>query len=141
MMKAVHFIVALLPILVNGDCFQNTSAPCTGGRTIRSVPESNGILDRVLQRFKPIFYRPFKQSFSSKWRQQKFAKAALEAHNKKRRTSPHYGSKLVLDAKLCRGAQRYAQKLAKRNSGLQPSRIRGLGENLHHHKGFRQVLL
>ena len=140
-MKELLFLLGLFIILASGDCFQNMSEPSMGERTSRSVTESNRIPDHFVRRFRPSHYRPSKQKNRSKWRQQRFAKAGLEAHNKKRRTSPHYGSKLVLDAKLCRVAQRYAEKLARRNSGLQPSRIRGLGENLHHHKYFHQVNL
>ena len=140
-MKELHFLLGLFLLLSIGDCFQNMSAPYNAGRTSRSVTKSIGIPSHVLRRFRPSYYRPNKQKSNYKLKRQNFAKAALEAHNNKRRTSPHYGSKLVLDAKLCRGAQRYAEKLAKRNSGLQPSRIRGLGENLHHHKGRGKVVL
>merc|ERR1719319_2190151 len=50
-----------------------------------------------------------------------FGAAGIEAHNKRRRTSPHYGTSLTLDANLCRDAQNYADILARRNSGLQHS--------------------
>jgi len=138
-MKELQLLLGLFLILKSGACFQNTSLPCTGERSIRSAPRYYGIPDQVLRRYRPSYYRPNKQRNNSKRKQEKFAQDGLEAHNKKRRTSPHYGTKLVLDDKLCRGAQRYAEKLARRNSGLQPSRARGIGENLHHYKSYGQV--
>merc|ERR1719319_1504468 len=59
-----------------------------------------------------------------------FAEAGLKAHNTRRLTSPHYGTLLVLDDKLCKDAQSYADLLAKRDSGLQHARGTGQGENL-----------
>ena len=62
-----------------------------------------------------------------------FLQEGLELHNEKRKTSPHYGTELVLDEELCKGAQKYANLLAQRNAGLQHfgGLSIDLGENLY----------
>jgi len=84
--------------------------------------------------------RPSVQPTQSGYSQ--FAQEGLESHNSRRMTSPHYGTLLELDEKLCQGAQAYADTLAKRDSGLQHSKRssrRGQGENLAYQMGMGKV--
>merc|ERR1719416_260255 len=132
-MRQFHLSFGLFLVLTTVNCSQNKRNPDDDrGFALRNessrrstshfiIPGSNGLPHSWNSIDQPELYKPTTRQF---------AQEALAAHNKYRKTSPHYGTKLVLDGKLCRDAQRYADKLARRGGGVQHARGTGQGENL-----------
>merc|ERR1719509_610267 len=120
----------------------NFIKPGSNGDFLLSALQSNGLSNFITGFPSNLFpnsisnpSKPTKNTDTTKPNKRQFAKAGLEAHNKRRMTSPHYGTKLILDDKLCREAQSYANKLARRDGGLQHARGTGQGENLSWQSG------